>query len=269
MIYIFLGLSALAAGVCASVAGWFDTLHALWQVPLCFVGCFVGLVILFLLVAVVSAMIFKLMPTPERPNPYYRFLADVFCLLILPLAGVRIHVSGTEKMPTEGRFMLVCNHLFAFDPAIVFYALPGTPMSFISKKENEKLFLVSDFLRALACLSIDRENDRAALKTILTAIERLKQNKTSIAVFPEGGTSKDGKLAPMRSGVFKIAQKAQVPIVVCVLDNTPMILKNLFRRRTDVRFDVLGVIEAESYAEMTTVEIGERVHAMMAQALGE
>ena len=109
--------------------------------------------------------------------------------------------------------------------------------------------------------------DREALRTILKAIEFLKQDKTSIAVFPEGYTSKTGKLQEFRNGVFKIAQKAGVPIVVCVLSNTPAIIKNMFRRHTDVYLDVLDVIPAEDLAGVTTVQIGARVHTMMEKGI--
>ena len=269
MVYVFLGLSALFAGVFGAAAGWFDTWNALWQLPLGIVCCFVCLFLVLSVVIILSAMVFKLMSTPQKPSRYFRFLADTFCQLALPILGVRLHVTGTEKVPTNGRFMLVANHLCIYDPIVMLCTLPGRTFSFISKQENEKLFVVSDFLRALLCLSIDRNNDRAALRTIIKAIELIREDRTSIAVFPEGGTSKDGKLAPMRSGVFKIAQKTQVPIVVCVLNGTKQINKNVFRRRTDVTFDVLQVISAEEYADLTTVDIGNRVHEIMAQALAE
>ena len=121
----------------------------------------------------------------------------------------------------------------------------------------------------MLCLSIDRENDRAALKTILKSIELLKQDKTSIAVFPEGGTSKDGKLAPMRNGVFKIALRTQVPVVVCTLWGTQDIIHNGLRLKpTDVQFHVLDVVRPDVYKGMTAVELGHLVHGMMAKDLG-
>ena len=91
----------------------------------------------------------------------------------------------------------------------------------------------------------------------------------SVAVFPEGYTSMDEKLHPFRSGVFKIAQKAQVPIVVCTLQNTQYVFRNALRlKRTDVHLHLLDVIPAEELKGVTTVDIGNRVHAMMAEDLG-
>lgn len=183
---------------------------------------------------------------------------------------MRVHVTGLEKVPRKGRFLLISNHLFAFDPIVFYYAMPWAELAFISKTENFSLFIVAQVMRKILCLPLDRNNDREALKSILKAIQFLKEDKASIAVFPEGGTSKSGLLQPFRNGAFKIAQKANVPIVVCALSNTKAILKNMFRRRTDVNLDVLDVIPAETVASLkTTVEIGDYAHKILSEGLAK
>ena len=123
-------------------------------------------------------------------------------------------------------------------------------------------------MREVLCLPLDRDNDREALKAILKAIQFLREDKCSIAVFPEGGTNKTAEpLLPFRNGAFKIAQKAHVPIVVCALVNSKAILKNMFRRRTDVYLDVLDVIPPEDFEKLKTIEIGDRAHAVMLDGL--
>ena len=115
-----------------------------------------------------------------------------------------------------------------------------------------------------------RENDRAALKTILKCIQLLKDDEASIGVFPEGYTSKDGKLHHFRSGVFKIAQKAGVPIVVCTIRNTRQIFPNISHLKpTDVELHLVDVIPAEDLKGKTTVDIGNQVYEMMIGDLGE
>ena len=74
---------------------------------------------------------------------------------------------------------------------------------------------------------------------------------------------------PFRSGVFKIAQKAKVPIVVCTLQNTQYVFKNAKRLKpTDVHLHLLGVLKPEDLEGMTAVDIAGRVHAIMAEDLG-
>ena len=58
-----------------------------------------------------------------------------------------------------------------------------------------------------------------------------------------------------------------MPIVVCVLSNTPAILKNMVRRHTDVYLDVLDIIPAEDLAGVNTAQIGSRVHETMSKGI--
>ena len=103
-------------------------------------------------------------------------------------------------------------------------------------------------------------------------LARLLLEKTDILLLDEPTNHLDmhavewlegAPLLPYRSGVFKIAQKANVPIVVCSLVNSRAILHNMFRKHTEVWLDVLDVVPAEELAGKTAIEVGERVHAVM------
>ena len=165
--------------------------------------------------------------------------------------------------------MLVCNHLFIADPGIIHHYFKDSQLAFISKKENDKLPAIAQFMHKTLCQPIDREDDRQAMQVILKCIRLIKDDKVSICVFPEGATSKDGRLHHFRPGVFKIAQKANVPIVVCTLRNTPPILHNGLRlKHTDVELRLLEVIPPETLKGRTAVDISNQVHAIMAADLG-
>ena len=271
MVYVLLALSAVFSAAVSAACNWFAGWAVLWQLPLLFLSCFLGLVLLFLLVLVVSCLFVDPKKLVEKPSPYFRFLLNQFSRLALDLGGVRVHVTGLDKVPRKGRFLLISNHLFAFDPIIYYYDMPWADLAFLAKKESFSIFVVAQIMREVLCLPLDRENDREALKAILKAIQFIKEDKCSIAVFPEGGTNRtEEDLLPFRNGAFKIAQKANVPIVVCALSNTKAILKNMFRRRTDVNLDVLDVIPAETVASLkTTVEIGDYAHKILSEGLAK
>lgn len=172
-----------------------------------------------------------------------------------------------EKLPQHGRFLLVCNHLSILDPVMLLGCLRTGQLAFISKRENNKLPVVNKLMHKTLCQLINRENDRDALLTILTCVDILKQDKANIAVFPEGYTSRDGRLQPFRNGVFKIAQRAKVPIVVCTIRGTPAVFRNfLHLRHSHVYLDLLAVIPPEELKGQTK-EVGDRVHAIMAMDL--
>ena len=268
LFYVLLAVSLLGAtGIQYAING-FSALACLWQFPLLTAGLLLGLVLLFLLILVVSTLFVDPKKLVEKPSAYFRFMLNQFCRLALFLGGVHVHVTGLEKVPRKSRFMLISNHAFAFDPLIYYYAMPWADLAFLAKKESFSIFVVAQIMREVLCLPLDRENDREALKAILKAIQFIKEDKCSIAVFPEGGTNRtEEDLLPFRNGAFKVAQKAQVPIVICALVNSKAILKNMFRRHTDVYLDVLDVIPPEQFAEQRTVEVGDRAHRILLEGL--
>ncbi len=247
----------------------FYALVGFWGIPVGFALGFLGCLVLLVLFAWVPSLFID----PEKPqeeSKYVRTIVKLYAPVVFWLCRARIHAQGTEKLPKDGRFLLVCNHTSQLDPGIPLTLFPGAKLAFISKKENLKLPIIGKMMLKIQCQMLDRENDREALKTILRCISILKEDKANIAVFPEGGIIRDGKLLHhFRPGVFKIAQKAKVPIVVCTLQGTRQIRENLKKlRKTDVHFHLLEVIPAEELAGVTTVEIADRVHGIMAADLG-
>ena len=206
----------------------------------------------------------------EEDNRFYRIVADLIIESALPVLRIHVKKSGLEKVPTDGRFLLICNHCNDSDPIILLSCLRKSQLAFISKRENSTMFVIGPMMHKLQCQLINREDDREALKTILKCIQILKEDKASVAVFPEGGIlSEDGKLHHFRPGVFKIAQKANVPIVVCTLKNTKDVVRNLKRLKpSHVEMKVLDVIPAEELKGVTTVDIAQRCYHMMAEDLG-
>ena len=142
-------------------------------------------------------------------------------------------------------------------------------VAFISKREVQGFFLVGKVMHKLLCQPINRENDREALKTIVRCIQIIKEDKASIAVFPEGYIYDDRKLHHFRPGVFKIATKTKVPIVVCTMHGTHEVLPKAFKLKpSQVQMHLLQVIYPEDYEGLTTVELSERVYELMAADLG-
>ena len=263
-------LSALVAlGICAA-AGGFGSLAWLWLLPLGFAGCFVLCAVVCFLYVWLSDRYSDPSAQYDSDDPHVRGIIRWYAPAVFRLLGCKIEASGTEKLPKDGRFLLVSNHLADLDPGIFFITFPHNQLSFIAKKEVQDMPIVGRLMRKILCQFVDRENDREALKTILRCISILKEDKANIAVFPEGKKSTDQYLLHhFRPGVFKIAQKANVPIVVCTLRGTQNILPNAKKlRRTHIRLNLAEVIPAGELKGITAVDIAHRVHAIMAADLG-
>ena len=256
---------SLLIGVLSYVL-WGCTLGA---AALLFVGCYLGMLALaFGFLCLVCAFV-DINKPQEEDSPFYRTVMNLYTEALIPLVLLKTKVSGLEKTPKEGRFLLVCNHQNESDPGILLHYFRKSQLAFISKKENRDMFVVGKVMHKTLCQLVNRENDREALKTILKCIQLIKEDKVSIGVFPEGGILVKDKLSHFRSGVLKIAQKAGVPIVVCTLKGTSDLFHNLKRlKTTHVQLNLVDVIPAEEVKTTNTVELGEKIYQMMLESLG-
>ena len=262
-------LSAATAAAICTVADAFCGLGWIWILPLGFFVAFIlWLCLAFGFLWLVCKLVNQNKPQ-ENDSKFHRRLVHLYVDAVFVLARIRVKTSGLEKTPKQGRFLLVCNHRHVIDPAFLLTCFRKSQLAFISKREVQEYFMAGEMMHKLLCQPINRENDREALKTILKCIQIIKEDKASIAVFPEGRIYPDKKLHHFRPGVFKIATKAKVPIVVCTMRGTTDVLKrfkHLKSSAVDVR--LLQVIQPEEYENLTTVELSDRIYQMMARDLG-
>lgn len=261
-----IGVLSAVIGVLCAVFGGVGILGAVGI----FVGSYVGLCILaFLFLWIATSAVRQDVPQ-EEDSKLYRWITNTYIPAVFTLLGMKIDLQGEDLVPKDGRFLMVCNHLNILDPVLLLGCFPKAQLAFISKKENADMFIIGNLMHKLMCQMINRENDREALKTILKCIQMLKEDKVSVCVFPEGYTSRDGKLHHFRPGVFKIATKAQVPIVVCTLQNTQKVFGNAKHlKKTPVPLHVVGVIQPDTFAGRTAVDIAQQAYERMISDLGE
>ncbi len=198
----------------------------------------------------------------------YRFLLLYSLKLYFQLARVKIRVTGLEKVPDDGKFLFVGNHISSYDPMVALWTLRKKNLAFVSKKENLDIKFGGKYIHKSGCVGLDRENNREAVKAINKAAQNITDGVCAMGIYPEGWVNKTGEgLLPFRNGSFKIAKKAKVPIVVATVANTREIDKNRFFRRTEIRFRIVEVIPYEKIADMKTSEISEMVYDIMYNAL--
>jgi len=268
MIYIYLILAAVLIPIIDRFSGFLHNANSWWVCPLSLLGLFVLLVVLHFAFVVSAILLVNTKKPAERFSKFYRTIINATLPMFFKISGVKIHAEGLELVPEDTRFLFVCNHIDNFDPVVIMSLLPKAELGFIGKKEiYEKMPIVAKAMHKLYGLPIDRENNREAVKTIVKAVNIIKEDKASIGIFPEGYASQSGELLPMRNGAFKIAYKANVPIVVSVISGTKPLRYNIFRRRSDVYFKVLHIISAEELEKINSTELGDMVSEIMQKGI--
>lgn len=147
--------------------------------------------------------------------------------VILKVTGVEVTVIGEENVPDEA-VLFIGNHRSFFD-ILLTYTRCKRLTGYIAKKEMLKYPSLNTWMKYLYCLFLDRENPKEGLKTILQAIDYVKQG-ISICIFPEGTRNKGEELSllPFKEGALKIATKTGCPVIPISMNNTAEIFENHF-----------------------------------------
>lgn len=269
LIKLYAVVAVLAETLICLFTDIIDSWTDFWIPIVMALGIFLALVAVTLLILVIISWFVDKDKPCEKPEPFFKRTIEIVVDSVLFVAGVHTTMVGLEKVPTDRRFLLVCNHRCGLDPLPVLVKMRRYNVAFVSKPENFNLPIVGSFVHKSCCLPIDRENARKAMKTIHQATEYVKNDITSIGIYPEGTRSKTGELLEFKDGVFYIAKKAKCPIVVMTAENTEKIGKNFPWRRTKVIYTVLDVVEPESFENQSTHEISENVRNMMLAHLGK
>ncbi|MGL5313904.1 MAG: lysophospholipid acyltransferase family protein [Peptostreptococcaceae bacterium] len=237
----------------------------------------------FLFFRGITYQLFKLIsliPTYKKfkNNPDKYTLEDKFAATqdyvnkSLGVAQIKVNVIGRENLP-KGNVLFVSNHANWSDAFILMSVVDRPCGMVIAKEANwDKIPLIGSWTEMINCLHLDRTNNRNALKTMQEG-SKILTDKSSIGIFPEGVVTKSDSLAPFKDGAFRMAIKAQVPIVPICIKNSKDIFEmtsrwtgNLYP--TEVEVEILKpVCNHINNPKMKTKEVSNIVRGKMLTAM--
>jgi 1-acyl-sn-glycerol-3-phosphate acyltransferase len=129
----------------------------------------------------------------------------------------RVRVEHPERIPTEGAAVLAANHISFIDSLLIASASPR-PARFIMDAEYARMPLVRILFRDAKVIPIaPAGKDPEILERAFDRIAGELAEGELVCIFPEGGISSDGNLAPFRRGIEQIVQRTPVPVVPVAL----------------------------------------------------
>ena len=164
--------------------------------------------------AVVAFYIFMLVP-----EYLLRFVAWVLSRCVY-----RFKVAGDEHLPTQGAAVLVCNHV-SFVDAVLLMAASPRPIRFVMDHRIFQTPMMGALFRLAKAIPIaPRQEDPVAYQAAFDAAAQVLREGDLLAIFPEGGITKDGELQPFKGGIMKILEQARadgldVPVIPMALTN--------------------------------------------------
>ena len=160
-----------------------------------------------LLNVVVAAYIFTIVP---------EFLMR-FITWVLVNTLYRVRVDGLENIPEEGPVLLVCNHVSFMDPLLLMANL-RRPARFVMYYKIFNIPVLKFVFRTAKAIPIaGQKEDPAVLQRAYDEVDAALADGEVVCIFPEGGLSKDGDIAPFRPGVARILERRPVPVVPLAL----------------------------------------------------
>jgi 1-acyl-sn-glycerol-3-phosphate acyltransferase len=193
------GFVVAASLVCLALRTW-----AGWSIP----QIFLALAVANTLVAI---WIFTIVP-----EFLMRFLS-----WLLVRALYRLRVRGMDAIPDEGAALVVCNHVSFMDALVLSASIPR-PVRFVMYYRIFEIPVMKWIFRIAKAIPIAgaRENPEL-MRRAFDAVDAALAEGELVCIFPEGALTKDGNIAPFKSGVEKILERRPVPVV-------PMALRNMW-----------------------------------------
>lgn len=266
MLFLFsiLILSLISALLCyflTPLSPFATGIAYLWFPFVIYVGAFIAITGSLALFAWLFSLVAKKRDRKGKTNRFGMW----FCKELLEFAffflGGRVKVTGKGLLPKNETFIVVSNHLSAYDVLAISCLLKNA--IFVSKPENFALPIAGGWMNFAGYVSLERDNPIDGLRAILKAAKICEEGKANVVIFPEGTRSKDHHLQEFKPGSFKLATASHKPLVIIAIRGSQNVKKNFPKRFTRVHLDVLKVYRPEEIAGRKTTEICDEAHALI------
>lgn len=209
---------------------------------------------------------------PVKHEAYCRKKIVGFCRRCIKVMGMKLEMRGLENIPDRAT-LTVYNHQSLLDAFPLIAYMPNT-QSMVAKKELEKTPLIASWMKAGHCIFIDRSSPRAGLLCIKKGAALLA-NGINVTIAPEGTRNYGGEIKEFKGGAFKMATKAEAPVLPVAIEGTYNLFEGNRYRVRSARV-ILQVLPPIPTAGMTKEEqaalpalVREQIDQAVQQLKGE
>ncbi|KAF4619644.1 hypothetical protein D9613_004947 [Agrocybe pediades] len=218
-------------------------------------------------VASCSVVIAAGMSLIGRATDTNNIVARVFYYLTSRALDLKIEVEGEENLLRDSPTVYMANHQSMLDVFVIGRLMPKKTA--IMAKKSLQFTPLGPFMTMAGTIFIDRGNSARAFRSIDAAGEKMKRDKTSLWMFPEGTRhlSKSNDMLPLKKGGFHLAINAGISITPIVTENYwHFYRKGIFESGT-FKVRVLPPIGTKGLAITEVGPLANRVRDQMLVAL--
>jgi len=167
----------------------------------------------------------------EKKDLNKKILRIDFASKILNLLNITVKYKNLDKLPQNGKFLILINHRSVIDPLIIELLFENSNIygHWVAKKELYNSPFFGIFVRNAGTILVDRE--KSEMSSFFKDIRNTINNDKSVLMFPEGTRNKDNNLtlAEFKKGANIIALKNKINILpIFIEEKTDLIVKNFF-----------------------------------------
>ncbi len=184
-------------------------------VVLAIIGYPVAMALIFVALPLQALLLVLTAPFDRNRRIPGRFLRIVGVLIAATFPPWRLRVEG--RWPGKGPYVVVANHQSILD-ILMLSRLPRE-MKWVAKESLFKVPWVGWMLRMSGDIPIRRGDAESGGEALGRAKEYLARGM-NVMMFPEGTRSAKGTLLPFKSGAFRLALEAGVPVLPVAVHGT-------------------------------------------------
>ncbi|MGH9590033.1 MAG: lysophospholipid acyltransferase family protein [Terracidiphilus sp.] len=181
------------------------------------------LVIVYVILAIPAALtVLPWAMITGQADPLYN-TAQLINRVALAAAGIRVEVSGRERVPADEACIFMSNHLSNLDPPALFPRIPGRTSAFL-KRSLMHIPVLGYGLRLAEFIPVDRNGGVESAQESAAMARRLLAKGIHITIFVEGTRSPDGRMLPFKKGPFYLAMESGARCIPVSIEGTQRIM---------------------------------------------
>jgi 1-acyl-sn-glycerol-3-phosphate acyltransferase len=123
--------------------------------------------------------------------------------------GSSFRAKGKHHIPRTGPVLIIANHQSMLDPVLIGLAAPRM-LTYLARKTLFHQPLFAWLIRMLHAVPVDQDGvAKEGMRAVLQALEAGR----AVLIFPEGGRTENGKIAPLMRGIALLIERSKAPVV--------------------------------------------------------
>ena len=159
---------------------------------------------------------FAIILTGKKEN--FKFFGVIWGKTLSFIFNIKLLVKGKHNLQNRN-YIFASNHASLIDIPLLLIAVNRYTV-FIAKSELSKIPIFKSILDRAGFIFVDRKNNDSAVKSMNNLMEDIKKIPRSVAIFPEGTRTSDGKLLPFKKGAAIFAINTNIPVIPVAISGT-------------------------------------------------